>query len=469
LPELRKVSGVLVLPDLPLIGSLSELTQSERLEIVQACKDIGVNPLTILQRLGADGTKAKMLDILDICSKGARKPRYDPELDEIIFDGPIRGRTRPLPGLMWGGAFPTITTGPTETFTGSNGTTPFNSNWTNNIDGFTTANPTIQSNAAAGGDTSGFSTAWWNVGTFGPDSEARYQITTHVGTIVSYPGCFLRAKDVGGSNQMDAYNPCIEIRTPGVNDGNIIYEVANAVYTELGSSTATIDVASGDWIGGEVIGTTIRLLHSTDGTNWTQLRSETDGTLTLAGYIGFEFDGSGRRYDNAYFGTVVTASYPTIKAGAVKTEISGTTIVPVLPTHVTNDILVVQALVDAGSNLTISGGWTAIGSAENNANISTAWWWKRAASGAESNPTITSSATLAPGAGGYARTYCLNGCVTSGTPFEDVTFSGPTTSATPASSTVTTTGDRLVVSFASVAESLAWVKPPPPSTWNEVI
>lgn len=161
--------------------------------------------------------------------------------------------------------------------------------------------------------------------------------------------------------------------------------------------------------------------------------------------------------------------FPTLTAGAIAQATSGTTVTPTLPAHQADDILIAQAMMPAASDLTISGGWTVIGAAENNANLSTAWWWMRAASGAESNPTITSSATASPTDPLDARTYRARGATTSGTPFEDATFSGPTTSTTPAGSTVDTTDDdRLVVAFASIDSDSAWATPPPPATWEVV-
>ena len=51
-----------------------------------------------------------------------------------------------------------------------------------------------------------------------------------------------------------------------------------------------------------------------------------------------------------------------------------------LPAHAANDILVVVAGMNVASTLTIDAGWSTIVAAQSNANYSSAFWWKRAAS-----------------------------------------------------------------------------------------
>ena len=136
-----------------------------------------------------------------------------------------------------------------------------------------------------------------------------------------------------------------------------------------------------------------------------------------------------------------------VTAGTLATSTDSTapfTITPTLPAHATDDILIVACMHSSGANLTIDAGWNEIITPINNANESVGYWWKRATSASETNPTITASATMGT-VGAYATAFVVKNCVLTGTPFEDATGNGtPTLSTTPATATITTTGaDRL--------------------------
>ncbi len=144
---------------------------------------------------------------------------------------------------------------------------------------------------------------------------------------------------------------------------------------------------------------------------------------------------------------------PTITAGTLAAAATGTTVTAVLPSHQADDILVMVGACNAGSNLTCAtSGWATIVASQNNANYSSAWFWKRAASGAETNPVLTSSTTLSTTIGGYATAFRIRGCVTTGDPFESATLNGtPTNSVSPATATMSTLGpNRLLVAIASI-------------------
>lgn len=125
---------------------------------------------------------------------------------------------------------------------------------------------------------------------------------------------------------------------------------------------------------------------------------------------------------------------------------------PTLPAHATDDILVVAAIKNDAGNLTITAGWNVLGAPESNLNMSTGLWWKRAASGAEANPTVTSS-TLADASNVLvADSFNIRGCITTIDPFEAGAWSGsPVSSTAVLSSAITTLGaDRMVVCFALI-------------------
>lgn len=150
---------------------------------------------------------------------------------------------------------------------------------------------------------------------------------------------------------------------------------------------------------------------------------------------------------------------PTIVVGTLAASADTSapfTVTCTLPTHQTDDILVVVAGKNNAADLTIDAGWNTIVTSQNSANYSNAWWWKRATSGAETNPTVTSSTTgNATTAGIFATAFRIRGCITTGTPFEGGTVTGaPTTSTTPTTGAVTTQGfQRLVVSFVSADDN----------------
>lgn len=107
---------------------------------------------------------------------------------------------------------------------------------------------------------------------------------------------------------------------------------------------------------------------------------------------------------------MATPTYITSSGGTATT---GSTRTPTNPAHQADDIIMVVALYNGAADLTISAGWnTAF--AQNNADISTALFWKRATSSAEGNPTVTSSAS---GTVLYVNSWVVRGCATSGDPF----------------------------------------------------
>lgn len=141
---------------------------------------------------------------------------------------------------------------------------------------------------------------------------------------------------------------------------------------------------------------------------------------------------------------------------------------PTLPAHAADDILVVMAIHNGAANLSIAAGWTdLVGAPEGNLNMSTGIWWKRAASGAETNPLVTS--TVAADASNVltANSFNIRGCITTGDPYEAGAFSGsPVSSVSPASTAITTLGaDRLAVCFGFFDANTS-ISSIPPATWT---
>jgi hypothetical protein len=217
-------------------------------------------------------------------------------------------------------------------------------------------------------------------------------------------------------------------------------------------------------------GTSIRMWLDLGDGIWRWMDADKNDTYTSNGKVGFLIRGDNVKVSRFGGGMTPALSVlnPTVKGtGVVNVASTGTTVVPVIPTHAVDDILVCEAAHNSGSNLTINGSWADIVSPNNNANLSTAWWWLRAATTSEPNPTVTSSVTNTVDAALFARVIVIQDAATSGTPFEDATILGATTSATVSTSEVTTTGDnRYVIGFSIVDDDTSWSTSPPPAAWT---
>jgi hypothetical protein len=149
---------------------------------------------------------------------------------------------------------------------------------------------------------------------------------------------------------------------------------------------------------------------------------------------------------------------------------SGTSITPVIPAgFAADDVAVMECMCNVSSTFSTPTDWAVLGTPVDSSNQSTGWFWKRL-TGAEGNPTSTTSTTGSNAAGLYGRIYVWRGCVTTGDPFEAVTNNGtPTSSATPVSGQVITTGpDELVVSMVLVDDDNPWASGMPPTGWDNM-
>lgn len=139
----------------------------------------------------------------------------------------------------------------------------------------------------------------------------------------------------------------------------------------------------------------------------------------------------------------------------------GASFVVTLPAHQIDDILIVVAINDGGTDITCStSGWAEIG--EYDGTINANWFWKRATSPSETNPTIEATTTDV-----FAIAYTVRGCITTGTPYEDAHATGYYQYDVQwASGFATTDVQRLAVVFATVDNDTAWSVAPPPTNWT---
>jgi hypothetical protein len=151
-----------------------------------------------------------------------------------------------------------------------------------------------------------------------------------------------------------------------------------------------------------------------------------------------------------------------VSAGSIAYA-AGTSITPTMPTHQTDDILIVSCQnQSATSTSTATGGWSSIATSSN--SIYANWFWKRATGAGTAGPTITSSAGEQ-----HAIGYVIRGAVAAGTPYEDATVNALSAAnhTTPFTATIDTTStNRLAMCFLMRFNDNAWATPPPPSGWT---
>jgi hypothetical protein len=193
-------------------------------------------------------------------------------------------------------AFPT--TSNLDTFTGVDGTTPPNANWTNNTDNIGgTVGFQIQSNQAAGLGAANNHTAWWNASSFGADCEVFATMPT---LAAGYMGVTARINTPGTAG-IDCYG----FYAIGGTSAEF-YRLDNGVYTLLGAAISQTWTA-GDRIGLEIVGSTLTGYRFNSG-SWSVVGTRSDSTITAGGFIGLYADGATARFDDFGGGTVVTGS-----------------------------------------------------------------------------------------------------------------------------------------------------------------
>jgi hypothetical protein len=182
-------------------------------------------------------------------------------------------------------AFPT--TSVLENFTGTDGTTPPNSNWTNKILDFTALSGIkIDVNQAAKNTTAYGNDAYYNVSTYGPDSEAYVTVPNIPAVNAEQIVLFARLNSIG-SGTTTGYALIVG------HDGTAfrlwrLYKIAAGGFNlQIGSNTLQ-SVAAGDGVGLEIIGSTLTGYWKSGAGAYASVLSGTDSTYTTAGNIGFQ-------------------------------------------------------------------------------------------------------------------------------------------------------------------------------------
>lgn len=172
-----------------------------------------------------------------------------------------------------------------DTFTGTDNTTPPNSNWTNAEIRSGSAGLDLEDNAVAPGSTGGFWGGYWNPTTFSANAEA-YATIVNTGSTAFFAVC-VRLANIG-SGTTDGY--CVE--TADATDDFTIYRIDNEVGTILGSAIASGgQITTTDKFGIQAVGDQICAWWSDDGGPWTQMGCRTDSTYSAGGYSGLYLNG----------------------------------------------------------------------------------------------------------------------------------------------------------------------------------
>jgi hypothetical protein len=122
---------------------------------------------------------------------------------------------------------------------------------------------------------------YWNVATYGPDSEVFLDVTTKPGN-GNYFAVYLRFDPVG-HNGYEA-----ELDVAAGTDTTGIWREDNAVFTQLGASISQ-EFAAGDALGLEMVGSTLQAYRRSSGV-WSALgTTRTDATYAVAGRLAAQF------------------------------------------------------------------------------------------------------------------------------------------------------------------------------------
>lgn len=202
-------------------------------------------------------------------------------------------------------------TGILDNFNRANEGPPPSADWTDIANGLE-----VFSNQVRGDSLSVYNWSCWDTSTFGADCEAYFTMVDTPGTGAC--GVSLRCTTLLEAS-IDGYLAWYT-HGGGVGSETRVYEILNGGFTQIGSGDAFAG-ANGDKIGGEIIGTTIKVYVDDGGAGWAVNSTETDNTYGSAGYIGLRYFSNS--YDADDFGGGTLAVGPTAKSVSGALSISG--------------------------------------------------------------------------------------------------------------------------------------------------
>ena len=182
-------------------------------------------------------------------------------------------------------------------------------NWSTDYPNLASSAMRILTNQIAPVSGGGDSNGWWNPGTFGPSSEVFVTLATVGGTgDYAYVAARVVSPDTTG---VDGYEMSGTESTG--TDERQFWRIDNGAYTQLGA-TANQEIANGDGMGLEIVGSTLTSYHKPAAGSWTAGTTRTDATYSAAGFIALGLIGSMRLDD--FGGGTVAAAGPELKSAS---------------------------------------------------------------------------------------------------------------------------------------------------------
>lgn len=191
-------------------------------------------------------------------------------------------------------AFPT--TSVLDDFNRANTGPPPASSWSNSIQGSGLNGLQVVSNSLQNSGSFEQRESYWNVATFGPDSEVYITVTT-VGITAMRLYTRLASPGAAGADGYVAYFTSTTL---------FMYRMDDTALTQLGASVS-VSYSDGDSLGLEAISNAITTYKKTAGGAWASIASRTDGTYTAAGNIGVGTDAQNWVLDDFGGGTIGAA------------------------------------------------------------------------------------------------------------------------------------------------------------------
>jgi hypothetical protein len=154
----------------------------------------------------------------------------------------------------------------------------------------------VVSNKCAADAATGDGNAYRNDQNYGPDTDV--YVTVSGPDLAVTVTLYLRLANVG-VNTSDGYGVQFLMGSNQV----IVYRLDNMVYTQLGVTVTGQAFASGDQLGIQMIGSTLKGYRKPTAGSWTEIVSRTDSTYTTAGKIGLQLAATSDRIDDFSGGT----------------------------------------------------------------------------------------------------------------------------------------------------------------------
>ena len=152
---------------------------------------------------------------------------------------------------------------------------------------------------------------------------------------------------------------------------------------------------------------------------------------------------------------------------AISAALTPFSVSPAFPTGTTTGDIVFAlccAVQSTNATFTAPGSFVSMGKVTGTSYNTSEWFWDRVEAGDDTAPTFSASGTLNSI---HVALITYRNCLATGTPFEDATTAGETTSATPTSAVVTpTVAESTTVCFSNVPDNPAWTTGPPPANWT---